>query len=109
MDVEKTMQFLMETAAQHDARMAEIERNNVLIQQALLGLTEHQSVLQSSLEETQRILRETQLETDRRLRETDQRLRETDQRLRDSGEHLDQRITRLVSAIAKIAENRPNA
>ena len=50
MDVEKTMQFLMETAARRDARLAEIERNNVLIQHAVLGLTEHQGVLQTALE-----------------------------------------------------------
>lgn len=37
MDIEATIQFLMETAPQHDARLAEIERNNVLIQQAVLG------------------------------------------------------------------------
>jgi hypothetical protein len=94
MDVEKTMRFLMETAAQHDARLA-------LIQQAVLGLAEHQSVMQSALEETQKLLRETQLETDRRLRETDQRLR-------DFGENTDRRIAQVVSAIAKLAETRPN-
>jgi flagellar biosynthesis/type III secretory pathway protein FliH len=90
-DVEKTMQFLMETAAQHDARLAEIEKNNVLIQRAVLGLTEHQSLMQTALEETQKLLRETQIETDRRFRETDRR------------------ITQLVSAVAKLAEQRPNA
>lgn len=102
MDVEKTMQFLMETAAQHDARLAEIEKNNVLIQRAVLGLTEHQSLMQTALEETQKLLRETQIETDRRFRETDQRLREL-------GEDTDRRITQLVSAVAKLAEQRPNA
>jgi hypothetical protein len=37
MDVEKTMQFLIESAPQHDARLAEIETNNVLIQRAVFG------------------------------------------------------------------------
>ena len=92
----------METAAQHDARMAEIERNNVLIQQAVRGLTKHQGVMQTALEETQKLLRETQIETDRRLRETDQRLR-------DLGENTDRRIAQLVSAVAKLAEQRPGA
>jgi hypothetical protein len=94
MDVEKTMRFLMGTAAQHDARLAEIERNNVLIQQAVLGLTEHQGVLQTALEQTQKILRDTQIETDRRLREL--------------GENTDRRIAQVVSAIATLAETRPN-
>jgi hypothetical protein len=89
------MQFLMETAPQHEARLAEIERNSVLIQQAVLGLTEHQGVLQSALEQTQTLLRDTQVETDRRLREL--------------GENTDRRIAQLVSAVAKLADNRPSA
>ena len=101
MDIEKTIQFLTETAAQHDARLAEIEKNlaemqknNVLIQQALLGLAEHQSVMQTGLEETQKILRDSQIETDRRLREL--------------GQDTDRRIAQLVSAIAKLIDGRPN-
>jgi len=109
MDVEKTIQFLMETAAQHDARMAEIEKNNVLIQKAVLGLAEHQSVMQSALEETQQLLRATQLETDRRLREAGDRIREAGDRLRELGENTDRRIGQLVSAMAKIVEQRPHA
>jgi hypothetical protein len=109
MDVEKTMQFLIESAAQHDARLAEIEKNNVLIQRAVLGLAEHQGVMQTALEETQKLLRETQIETDRRLRETDHRLRETDHKLRELGEVTDRRIGQLVVAIGQLAEHRPNA
>jgi len=84
----------METAAQHDALLAEIERNSVLIQRAVLGLT-HQGVLQTALEETQKLLRDTQVATDRRLREL--------------GEDTDRRIAQLVSAITAVAQNRPSA
>lgn len=89
------MRFLMETAAPHDARLALIER-------AVLGLTEHQSLMQSGLEETQKLLRETRLETERRFLETGQRIG-------DLGENIDGRIAQPVSGIAKLGEIRPNA
>jgi len=97
MDIEKTIQFLTSTAAQHDARLAKAEEiivkiderivimedNNILIQQALLRLAEQQ-------EKTKKVVDETRIDM-RRLEE-----------------QTDRRIADLVSAIAKYIESRPN-
>ena len=90
MDIEKTIQFLMDNAAAHDARLAEIERNSLILQRAMLGLTEHQGSLQSALERTEKQIAETQ------------------KALRELGEKTDERIAKLVSAIAKLSDQRPN-
>jgi predicted nucleic acid-binding Zn-ribbon protein len=90
MDIEKTIQFLVENAAAHDIRLDRLER-------AVLGLTEHQGFLQSSLEQTQSLMLETQ-----------KQLLQTQKSLQELGEKTDQRIASLVSAIAKLAERGPN-
>jgi hypothetical protein len=90
MDVEKTIRFLTETAPSHDARLAEMGKNNVLMQQALLSVLEHQGVLQTSAEETRNMIRGVGKE------------------LRELGKKTDERIGKLVSAIAKLSEQRPN-
>ena len=84
------MQFLMDNAAAHDARLAELERTSVILQQAVLRLTEHQGILQEAVERTQASVLETQ------------------RALRDLGEQTDRRISDLVSAIAKLVDRRPN-
>ena len=90
MDIEKTIQFLVENAAAHDTRLDRLER-------AVLGLTEHQGFLQSSLEETQSLVLQTQ-----------KQLLQTQKSLHELGEKTDQRIANLVSAITKLAERGPN-
>ena len=90
MDIEKTIQFLVENAAAHDIRLDRLER-------AVLGLTEHQGFLQSSLEQTQSLMLETQ-----------KQILQTQKSLHELGEKTDQRIASLVSAIAKLAERGPN-
>jgi chromosome segregation ATPase len=90
MDVEKTIQFLVETAAQHDARMAELEKGMLDVKQALLFLVENQVKLQSSIESLKSSVEETRGS------------------LRELGEKTDQRIGNLVSAIGKLAEQRPD-
>jgi hypothetical protein len=83
MDVEHTIRFLTETAASHDARLAEMEKNNVLIQEALLRLVEHES-------------------------ETRNMIRDVGKELRELGKKTDERIGKLVSAMAKLSHQRPN-
>lgn len=90
MDIEKTIQFLVENAAAHDIRLDRLEK-------AVLGLTEHQGFLQSSLEQTQSLMLETQ-----------KQILQTQRSLQELGEKTDQRIASLVSAIAKLAERGPN-
>jgi len=90
MDIEKTIQFLVENAAAHDIRLDRLER-------AVLGLTEHQGFLQSSLEQTQSLMLETQ-----------KQILQTQKSLHELGEKTDQRIASLVSAITKLAERGPN-
>jgi len=90
MDIEKTIQFLVENAAAHDTRLDRLER-------AVLGLTEHQGFLQSALEQTQSLMLQTQ-----------KQVLQTQKSLQELGEKTDQRIASLVSAIAKLAERGPN-
>jgi len=97
MDIEKTIQFLVENAAAHDIRLDRLER-------AVLGLTEHQGFLQSSLEQTQSLV----LETQKQLLAMEQQSLQTQKSLHELGEKTDQRIASLVSAIAKLAERGPN-
>ena len=97
MDIEKTIQFLVENAAAHDIRLDRLER-------AVLGLTEHQGFLQSSLEQTQSLV----LETQKQLLAMEQQFLQTQKSLHELGEKTDQRIASLVGAIAKLAERGPN-
>ena len=83
MDVEKTMQFLIENAAQHDARLSALES----------GLITLSSVMKT--------LADNLLEHERITREQDARSRERDLR-------LDERIDKLVSAIGALVSGRPN-
>ena len=83
MDVEKTMQFLIENAAQHDARLATLE--NGLITLASITKT----------------LADNLLEHERITREQDAKSRERDAK-------LDERIDKLVSAIGALVNGRSN-
>lgn len=97
MDIEKTIQFLVENAAAHDTRLDRLER-------AVLGLTEHQGFLQSSLEETQSLV----LETQKQMLAMEKQMLQVQKSLHELGEKTDQRIASLVTAIAKLAERGPN-
>ena len=86
MDIEKTMQFLMENAAAHDARLANLEN-------LVTRLTEHQVFLQSAVEETQKSLLETQRLVQKMTID-----------LSNLGEQTDRRIADLTRAIATFIE-----
>jgi predicted nucleic acid-binding Zn-ribbon protein len=90
MDVEKTIQFLIEQAAAHDARLATIER-------AVLVLIEGQTQLQASLRETQESVKKTQ-----------ESVAETQKAIRALSEKTDERFGAMASAIAKLVERIPN-
>jgi chromosome segregation ATPase len=96
-DIEKTIRFLVENAAAHDTRLDRLER-------AVLGLTEHQGFLQSSLEQAQSLM----LETQKQMLAIEQQFLQTQKSLHELGKKTDQRIASLVSAIAKLAERGPN-
>ena len=95
MDVEKTIQFLIENAAQHDARLAALENNNLTLGNALITLTAIVKALADNLAEHERI---TQAERARL---------DAESRKRDA--ELDERINKLVSAIAALPRARPNS
>ena len=95
MDIEKTIQFLVETAAQHDARLAEIEKGNQVLQQAVLALVQNQASLQAAIEESRKSAEETRKSVE-----------ETRKSLRVLDEKTDQRIAALVTAVAKLVELR---
>jgi hypothetical protein len=83
MDVEKTIQFILESAAQHEARLATLENG-------LIALSSVTKTLADALLEHERI-----------TREQDARSRERDAR-------LDERIDKLVSAIGALVNGRSN-
>ena len=60
MNVEKTIEFLVENAAAHDSRLNRLEK-------AVLRLTENQIFLQSAVKETQKSLRAHGQRTDERI------------------------------------------
>ena|SRR5713101_7041634 len=94
MDVEKTIQFLIGNAAQHDARIAAAEKNIVTLGNSLITLT---SVVKTLAETTHAAMEE--------MRERDARL---DAMSRERDAALDERISKLVSAIAALVNGRSN-
>ena len=98
MDVEKTIQFLIENAAQHDARIAAAERNIVILGDSLIAFT-------SAVQEFRRANQEAMDELRREMRARDAESR-AQSRERDAV--LDERISKLVSAIAALANGRSN-
>lgn len=85
MDVEKTIQFLIENAAQHDARIAAIENNMLTLTVVVKGLADNMR------------------EQDARSRQRDAEL---DAKSRERDAALDGRISKLVSAIAALVNGR---
>jgi predicted nucleic acid-binding Zn-ribbon protein len=90
MDVERTIQFLIEPAAGHAARLATIGR-------AVLALIDGESQLQASLKKTQESALKTQ--------ESIQEMRKT---IRLPSEKTDERFGAMANAIAKLVERIPN-
>ncbi|MGH6689307.1 MAG: hypothetical protein ACREF4_01305 [Gammaproteobacteria bacterium] len=91
MDVERTIQFILETQAKHEARL-----DTVVV--ALGSLTGNVQKLVDHFERFS-------AETTERFRETDERFRRTDERFRRTGERID----KLVSAIgALVTRERPD-
>jgi hypothetical protein len=95
MDVEKTIQFLIENAAQHDARIAAAERNIVILGDSLITLT---SMVKRLVESQEEFKRHTQAAADEMRKE----MRERDAQSRERDAALDERISKLVSAIAAL-------
>lgn len=104
MDVEKTIQSLLENAAAHDARIEALERTSAVIQEAVLRLTEHQIRLSEHEEHLDKSL--DRLEAT--VYETQESVRELRQSLRALDDRTDQRIAALVTAVAKLAEREAN-
>ena len=96
MDVEKTIQFLVENAAQHDARISAIESNMLTLTSVVKGLADR-------MVEHERITRERDAELDARSRQRDAEL---DAKSRERDAALDARIGKLVSAIAALVNGR---
>ncbi len=99
MDIEKTIQFLIENAAQHDARIAAAEKNAVTLGDALLRLT---SVVETVTEN----LASFQEATERAAEESRKARDELRREMRERDTALDERIAKLVSAIAALASGR---
>jgi len=96
MDVEKTIQFLIETAAQHDERLAAIETSLLTLGNGLINLTAVVRTLAETVEATHKEIdrfRDQMLARDAQSRERDR--------------ILDERISKLVSAIAAMGRTNP--
>ena len=74
MDVEKTIEFLLEQSARHDQQIGQLTS-------LMAGLIE------------------AQIETQKRFRETDERFRQIREELRELGKETDRRIQALTSAV----------
>jgi hypothetical protein len=92
-DAEKTIQFLLENAAQHDNRLAAIETNMLAIESniltlgnGLISLTAVVKTLADNLVHLEKIAEEHEIES------------------RDRDAALDARIGKLVTAIAALAK-----
>jgi len=92
MDVEKTIQFLIGNAAQHDARIAAAEKSIVILADSLVTLT---SVVKALSEDTAEFKRATHNAMDELRKE-----------IRERDAALDERISKLVSAIAALVNGR---
>ena len=107
MDVEKTIQFLVEIAAHHDAQLVEIKNSLLSIEASVLmignGLITLTSVVQTLAEGVQEYERTAREETER-LRQETYRL---DAESRERGRLLDERIDRLLRGIANGRGNPP--
>ena len=99
MDVEKTIQFLVENAAQHNARLATLENNLITLTSVVKTLAETQAGFKRDMDE----MREEMRERDAKSRERDALL---DARSRERDAALDERISKLVSAIAALVNGR---
>ena len=105
MDIEKTIQFLVENAAQHDARIAVLEKNAIILQNSLMTLT---SAVQAFHEDVAGFQQRTEKAMEDLRREMRQRDAESRALSRERDAALDERISKLVSAIAAMANGRAN-
>src|SRR5437016_620286 len=92
MDVEKTIQFLVDNAAQHDARLATLENSLITVASVVKTLAEAQAEFR----------RDTQAAMEQMRKE----IRELDAESRARDAALDERISKLVSAIAALVNGR---
>jgi len=96
MDVEKTIEFLLETGARHDREMGELKRQMSRLIGVVEGLAGHVSKIDGALA----ALAEAQIRTDARLDRVAEEFRDRDR-------ILDDRINKMVSAIGEISRPLP--
>ncbi len=87
MDIEKTMQFILETQAKHEVTIQQILQTQAQHEQRFSTLVD---VCMSLTTNLQRLGEET----DRRFRETDERFRETDAKLNALIDTVDKLVRR---------------
>jgi hypothetical protein len=68
MSIEETIQFLTESAIEQEAKLARLEENSALLDQALCHLAERQKLLEIWAVEVQRLLEDLQNRPFRRRR-----------------------------------------
>ena len=92
MDIEKTIQFLMDNAAQHDARLGELERSVRIMGETLGdGLIKLTAIVKG--------LAEAVGEHDRLLAEHERMMQEHERVAQERDARLDARIDKLLLAI----------
>ncbi len=70
MSIEETIQFLTESAAEQEAKLAKLERNSALLEKALHRLSERQKLLELWAAHVQAVLDELEQRPYRRRRKT---------------------------------------
>lgn len=97
MDVQRTMDFILEQQAQAAVRQAEFEQKFSAALGSLTSTVEKLADHVTRLDEVMETLAEAQIQNQERFRQTDDRFRETDERFRQT----DARIATLVSAMGE--------
>lgn len=91
MDIEKTIQFILDMQAKHEAALQRTDERIKTLVDVSLSLAHN---LETLSQETDRRFRET----DQRFRETDERFRETEQRFRET----DFKLNALIETVDKL-------
>ena len=107
MDVEKTIQFILEQQSKSEARLGAIEDSIAGLIAVVGKVLDAVVVLKDTVEklaQQQREMAQQQKDLAQQQREMAQQQRELAQQQREQGKALDQRIDRLVSAIGVMNE-----
>ena len=110
MDVERTLEFILENQAKFSAQMGELESLVGRIAQQQLDLGQHVDRFQRGVSDAVMALAEAQrhlAEEQQRLAETQRHLAEEQQRLTEAQRHTEERLNALISIVDGLIPRHP--